>query len=57
MTWVSNSGRQRDLSLLQIAQKDPGDQPASYSKGTEVSSSGVWTVNWPESDAASLFFI
>lgn len=49
MTWVSNPGRQREL-FLQIVQKDPGVQPASYSKGTEVSSGGVRTVNWPESD-------
>ena len=51
MTWVSNPRRQSELSLLQIVQKEPGVQPASYSKGTEVSSSGARTVNWPESEA------
>jgi len=50
MTWVSNPRRQRDLFLLQIVQKDPGVQPASYSMGTEVSSCVVGTVNWPEGD-------
>jgi hypothetical protein len=44
--------RQAKKTLFSPNRPERSRGPASpYLMGTEISSNGVWTVNWPESDA------